>query len=584
MEGLNINKNIALKISLYIAVFVILLQIISSVLSLRSGSLAVEMGQTSATKMMHESVEKQEKIDLVNLKELVEFNTKMLAKIVSPILYNVEDVKPTLLSFMDIKEIQAIVVFDEDRKSVGAAWRKDSINNADAFPADFALDTFLTMSSRITAGSDSVGSLKIYYSDMFLKANGKRLRDEANVQQKASEKEVSAYQSTMMGYQVAGVIILLIIFIGIIFLLIRRILKPLSMLARTIQDVEQNGLFERRVNVKGMDEIGVTSSAFNSLMGNLQESFDEINKAVKCLAEGDLTLRVNGDYQGDINEMSTNINQCIEMLSQTISQVISSAQSVNSGALEMSASAQTLADGTSAQAANLEETSSTMGVVETQTKQNNKNANDAQLLTNQTQEIVQKGNEQMKEMLESMNEINETSLNVTKIIKVIDEIAFQTNLLALNAAVEAARAGKFGKGFAVVAEEVRNLAARSAEAAKDSTLLIEKSANEVKRGLNIAEKTAEVLNEVNDVVVKVSDMVSDIKVASDTQTTGILEINKGLTQINNIVQQNSAISEESAAASDELSTQAAQMKSAMEQFRLNQEIFSQTSVKMIEEY
>jgi len=351
---------------------------------------------------------------------------------------------------MDINEIQAIVVFDENKKSAGAVWRQDRINKGDTLPTDFALNKFMTAASpiTITTGSDSIGSLKIYYSYMFLKADAIKLKEEADAKQKASEREVSAYQSMMMGYQVIGLIILVII-----FFLIRRSLNPLRMLANTIQDVEQNGLFGKRLNVAGMDEIGVTSSAFNSLMGNLQESFDEINTAVKGLAKGDLTLRVNGDYAGDINEMSININQCIEMLSATISQVISSAQTVNSGALEISTSAQTLADGTSDQAANLEETSSTMSVVETQTKQNNKNANDAQVLTTQTQEIVQKGNEHMKEMLGSMSEINETSLNVTKIIKVIEEIAFQPNLLSLNAAVEAASAGKFGKGFAVVAEE-----------------------------------------------------------------------------------------------------------------------------------
>jgi methyl-accepting chemotaxis protein len=210
-----------------------------------------------------------------------------------------------------------------------------------------------------------------------------------------------------------------------------------------------------------------------------------------------------------------------------------------------------------------------MDEISSQTEQNNKNAIQARQLTNETLNIVQQSVLQMEKMLKSMNEIDETSKSVAKVIKVIDEIAFQTNLLALNAAVEAARAGKYGKGFAVVAEEVRNLANRSAEAAKNTTDLIENSTKEVANGVDNAEKTAGRLAEINESVKKANDIVSEITEASGQQSMGIKEVNAGLNQVNSIVQQNSSISEETAAASTELSTQSTRMHEIMSQFRLN---------------
>ena len=173
----------------------------------------------------------------------------------------------------------------------------------------------------------------------------------------------------------------------------------------------------------------------------------------------------------------------------------------------------------------------------------------------------------MDAILEAMKEIAVTTGDVTKIIKVINEIALQTNLLALNAAVETARAGKYSKGFAVVAEEVRTLASRSAESAKNTTELIENASKKVENGVNNAEKTATVLSEIDDGIKKVNDMVSEIATASQLQTPGIEEINRELNQINQIVQQNSAISEESASSPVELSTQSANMQKIMSQFK-----------------
>ncbi|MBU2648928.1 methyl-accepting chemotaxis protein, partial [bacterium] len=254
----------------------------------------------------------------------------------------------------------------------------------------------------------------------------------------------------------------------------------------------------------------------------------------------------------------------------SITQVVNAAEQVNSGAGQIASASQALASGTTEQAASLEETSSSMSEVGSRAKINNENANQAVQLSNQTLEIVNRGNAQMEAMLASMDKINNSSGDISKIIKVIDEIAFQTNLLALNAAVEAARAGKYGKGFAVVAEEVRNLAARSAEAAKNTTGLIENSVKEVDSGVLNAGKTAEILNEINVSITKVNDLVGEIASSSQEQRISTDEVNKALTQVNDVVQQNSSISEQTAAASEELSGQAMQLQELMRRFKVNQ--------------
>lgn len=239
-----------------------------------------------------------------------------------------------------------------------------------------------------------------------------------------------------------------------------------------------------------------------------------------------------------------------------IAELSEGSEQVASASNMISSSSQALAEGATEQAASLEETSASLEEMSSTVQQNAENAGQAQQLSTVAKDTAVKGAESVNEMIGAVNEINTSSVEVSKIIKVIDEIAFQTNLLALNAAVEAARAGEHGKGFAVVAEEVRNLAGRSSEAAKTTTGLIEESMARAKRGSELATQSGEVLNEIVTNSTKASDLISEIAAASREQSEGINQVTKAVTQMDQVTQQNSAYAEETASSSEELSSQA----------------------------
>ncbi len=352
---------------------------------------------------------------------------------------------------------------------------------------------------------------------------------------------------------------------------IRSILKQLGAEPGIIEEIAKN-ITSGRFDIEQSDKnaSGVFAE-FIKMANSLKTSVKSIQETMNNISQGDFTRSLSDEgMTGELALIRDSINNSIGLLSSSITQVVVTAGQVNSGASQISSASQALASGTTEQAASLEEISSTMAEVGGRANTSSDNASQAAQLTSKTMEIANRGTEQMKEMLSSMGNINSSSTDISKIIKVIDEIAFQTNLLALNAAVEAARAGKYGKGFAVVAEEVRNLAARSAEAAKNTTELIENSVKEVESGVNNADKTAEVLTEINESITKVNDLIGEIAASSQEQSTSTDEMNKALVQVNSVVQQNSSVSEETASASEELSGQAVQLQELMSRFSVNQ--------------
>lgn len=290
--------------------------------------------------------------------------------------------------------------------------------------------------------------------------------------------------------------------------------------------------------------------------------------ASKRMADGDLDVSIDistrdemGDLAAAFNRMATNINEVMVNINEATEQVASGSRQVSDSSISLS-------QGATEQASSIEELTASIEEIASQTRLNAENADQANQLAEATKENANQGNSRMQQMLGSMEDISESSNNISKIIKVIDEIAFQTNILALNAAVEAAKAGQNGKGFAVVAVEVRNLAARSASAAKETTALIEGSIKKVEGGTKIANETAAALVQIVDSIEKVYGLITNISVASNEQAIGVDQINQGITQIANVVQATSATSQETAAASEELASQAEMLKEQVARFKL----------------
>jgi len=338
-------------------------------------------------------------------------------------------------------------------------------------------------------------------------------------------------------------------------------------------EAASRGELDQRLDASRFDGFaGIVSGGVNDLLNAVVEPMQETSQIVMALSEGDLTQNVEGDYQGQFGVLKDAVNKSVNNLLQIVTEIRSGADSIGSSAGELSRGNADLSQRTEEMASSLEETASSMEEMTSTVRQNADNARQANQLAAGAREQAERGGDVVGQAVEAMSAINASSKEIADIIGVIDEIAFQTNLLALNAAVEAARAGEQGRGFAVVAAEVRNLAQRSAGAAKEIKNLIKDSVEKVDDGTRLVDESGKTLEEIVTSVKKVSDIIAEIAAASEEQAAGIDQVNKAVTQLDEVTQQNAALVEEAAAASESMDEQSQGLNQLMTRFNTGEKV------------
>lgn len=337
--------------------------------------------------------------------------------------------------------------------------------------------------------------------------------------------------------------------------------RPLKILSNIAKQLSE-GDASANIRVLTKDEVGELMQAFKTMVENIQDQA----KTAEAIAGGDLTVCVKVNSEKDVLGLA--LSSIVKKNSRVLSEIQDSSGQVVSGSRQISEASSRLSEGASRQAGSLEELSASVAEIRNKIRLSSERAKMARTRADEVRYGAIDGNKHMGDMLKAMDEINISSSNISKVIKAIEDISFQTNILSLNASVEAARAGEYGKGFAVVADEVRGLAARSAEAAKETTDMIQNSIEKAEHGMQIAKSTANAFSKIVDGIEEVAELAEKIAEAASEQASGISQINDEIVQVSSVVQTNSAASEESTAAAAHLYRQAELLKQMVQTFKL----------------
>lgn len=394
---------------------------------------------------------------------------------------------------------------------------------------------------------------------------------ESTNQQAVAYKEAS-YSKTNQTIAIQDVLFVITVLIAI-YLAIRtstNVTKPVNSLAGSMKEVH-NGNFNIEITASSKDELGILTIQLKDTVQYLKDYIYDINHILGEISKGNISVSVEREYIGDFKEIKTSLTTIIGSLNNTMEKIRSCCEEVTTGAMNLSSNANLLAQGSAQQASSIDQFQSMLETVTQLTNQDSQNAASAKEFSIKATNAVKDSDHQMQEMVKAIGEISASSQEIAKVIKIIEDIAFQTNILALNASVEAARAGEAGKGFAVVAGEVGSLAAKSAEAANNTTSMINRAISSVDNGIRIADIAADSLKKVDVNVSAMAGVLKKIEDSTQEQETAFHNMVEAAEQIRNVVQANSAAAEENSAASQELSAQAQILDHLVNQFQLKKE-------------